>query len=72
MARWHIRIAIGVAVLVVSLIIAGLMYEINQDYKSKKKEQQWDIEFRKHYYDDTTIECERIFRKTGYWPKYCA
>jgi len=48
------------------------MYEINVDYKSKKKQQDWDIEFRKHYYDDATIECERIFRKTGYWPKYCA
>jgi hypothetical protein len=57
---------------VVSFVIAGLMYEINQDYKSRKKEQEWDIEFRKHYFDDTTIECERIFRKTGYWPKYCA
>lgn len=47
------------------------MYEINQDYKSRKKEQEWDIEFRKHYFDDTTAECEYVFKKTGYWPKYC-
>ena len=48
------------------------MYEINLDYKSKKNGQEWHIMFLKHYYEDSTnVECEHIFRQTGYWPKYC-
>jgi hypothetical protein len=72
MERWNIRIAICIAILVVTFVIAGLMFQIDRMYKTDKYEHEIDIEFRKRFYSDTkTLECFQIFKETGFVPKYC-
>jgi len=48
------------------------MYYIRDDYEKRRLDDPWYIEFRKKFNEDgKEIECYKIFRETGYLPKYC-
>lgn len=54
------------------MTIFGLMYYIRDDYEKRKMDDPWYIEFKKKFNDNgKEIECYKIFRETGYLPKYC-
>ena len=72
MDKWNIRIAIGVAVLVVAIFIAGLMYAIHTDYEKKRLDEKFSKEqFAKTFANKKELECWLIYRDTGYLPRYC-
>jgi hypothetical protein len=48
------------------------MYAIHAMYLEGREEEPWYIEFKKLYLDNgQEIECYKIFRNTGYLPKFC-
>jgi hypothetical protein len=72
MERWNIRIAICVAILVFALTCIGLMYYVHMDYLQSRQEDRGIVEFKKKFQDNSReIECYKIFRETGYLPKFC-
>lgn len=54
------------------LACVGLMFYIRQDYLYRRQEELWHIEFKKNFLEDgKELECYKIFRQTGYLPRYC-
>lgn len=48
------------------------MWYIREDYLRSREEEPWYIEFRKKFDENgKEIECYKIFRETGYLPKFC-
>ena len=70
--KWNFRIALIGSIFAIVLTIFGLMYYIRDDYEKRRLDDPWYIEFRKKFNEDgKEIECYKIFRETGYLPKYC-
>ena len=68
----HYRIAIGTSIVAVLLTIFGLMFYIRQDYLTRREDEGWYIEFKKNFMNDgKEVECYKMFRQTGYLPRYC-
>ena len=65
-------VAICIAVFVVAFTIGGLMYQIHLWTEERKKEERWYIKFHKTFEENPKeLECFKIFRETGYLPKFC-
>jgi hypothetical protein len=48
------------------------MYAVHIMYITNREYEPWYIEFKKMYGDNSQeIECYKIFRDTGYLPKFC-
>jgi len=48
------------------------MYYIREDYRQSREYEPWCIEFKKKFSENgKEIECYKIFRETGYLPRYC-
>ena len=68
----HYRIAIAISIIAVLLTIFGLMFYIRQDYLTRREDEGWYIEFKKNFMNDgKEVECYKMFRQTGYLPRYC-
>ena len=68
----HYRIAIATSIIAVLLTIFGLMVYIRQDYLTRREDEGWYIEFKKNFMNDgKEVECYKMFRQTGYLPRYC-
>ena len=48
------------------------MYQIHIWTEERKKEELWYIKFHRTFEDNPKeLECFKIFRETGYLPKFC-
>jgi hypothetical protein len=48
------------------------MFYIRQDYLARREDEGWYIEFKKNFMNDgKEVECYKMFRQTGYLPRYC-
>ena len=68
----NLQIAVIAGIFAVCLTIFCLMYYIRQDYLNRREDEGWYIEFKKNFMDDgKEIECYKMFKQTGYLPRYC-
>ena len=66
------RLVLCACIIVFMFACIGLMFYIRQDYLYRRQEELWHIEFKKNFLEDgKELECYKIFRQTGYLPRYC-